>query len=164
MRRFLVLLLGCVLLLASASAAFSQRALIVVRHAEKVDDSDDSPLNQDGYARAQALARLLKDSGITAIYTTEFQRTQNTIKPLAQLLNVQPVAVPQKDLDELVRQIRANHPNETVLVAGHRGTVPRILKKFGCASDVQLTFDEFNSLFILAPAPQGPPVVLHLRF
>jgi len=48
-----------------------------------LDDSEDTPLSKAGEARAQLLARLLKDAGVTAIYTSQFQRTIKTAEPLA---------------------------------------------------------------------------------
>ena len=51
--------------------------MVIVRHAEKAaSDGKDPDLSPAGRARAEALVRILKDSGITAIFTSEFKRTQ----------------------------------------------------------------------------------------
>jgi hypothetical protein len=52
------------------------------------------PFSEAGQARARALAGLLKDAGITAIYTSEFQRTIRTAEPLAVALKIAPVSHP----------------------------------------------------------------------
>ena len=53
-----------------SSIACAQRAVFLVRHADRLNESEDSPLSKAGEARAQLLASLLKDAGITAIYVT----------------------------------------------------------------------------------------------
>ena len=72
-----------VLLLAQPAAA--QRAVFVVRHAEKQSESNEPgvPLSEAGRARANKLAALLKSAGVTAIYSTDFVRTLETAEPLA---------------------------------------------------------------------------------
>ena len=47
-------------------------------------DADDPPLTETGQRRAGALVTVLKDAGLTAIYTSEAQRTNQTAAPLAQ--------------------------------------------------------------------------------
>jgi broad specificity phosphatase PhoE len=71
-------------LLASAllSTATAQSTIFVVRHAEKADATKDPDLSEAGRARAEALAKALRDAKIAAIYATEFKRTQQTAAPL----------------------------------------------------------------------------------
>ena len=68
-----VLLLSIFVAVTIASA---EPVVVVVRHAEKAaSDGKDPDLSPAGRARAEALARILKDSGIATIFTTEFKRT-----------------------------------------------------------------------------------------
>jgi Histidine phosphatase superfamily (branch 1) len=80
-------------LLSRGSAAFAQQAVFLIRHADRLDSSLDSPLSQAGRARAEQLAMLLKHTGISAIYTSEWQRTIATAEPLAAILNIEPVRI-----------------------------------------------------------------------
>ena len=64
------------ILLTAASHAVAQQAVIVVRHAEMADQSDDTALSAKGRARAKALADLLRAAGVTHIITSEFRRSQ----------------------------------------------------------------------------------------
>jgi hypothetical protein len=50
------------LALGLSGPALAQRAVIVIRHAEKVSTSDER-LSDAGHARAQRLAAMLKDAG-----------------------------------------------------------------------------------------------------
>ncbi|MGH9930616.1 MAG: histidine phosphatase family protein, partial [Pyrinomonadaceae bacterium] len=65
--------------------------VILVRHAEKQivpPENKDPDLSPAGLARAQGLARMFGDTGITAIYATQYKRTQQTVKPLEEKLGI----------------------------------------------------------------------------
>jgi len=74
----------------------------VVRHAEKAADGNDPDLSAAGQQRAEGLARILKDAEITAIFTTEFKRTQETAAPTAKELHVSPTVIPANEIPALV--------------------------------------------------------------
>ena len=58
-------------LFAFAINAAPVTTVILVRHAEKATEpAKDPPLTAEGQARAKALARILGNSGISAIFTT----------------------------------------------------------------------------------------------
>src|SRR5882724_305486 len=73
-------------------ATFSRpvTTVIVVRHAEKnIEPSNPDPdLSPAGQARAQELSRMFGDAGVNAIYATQYKRTQQTVKPLADKLGL----------------------------------------------------------------------------
>src|ERR1044071_5897231 len=54
--------------------------VILVRHAEKKiePNNNDPDISPAGEARAQEIARLFSDAGITGIYVTQYKRTQQT--------------------------------------------------------------------------------------
>ena len=83
MRR-LAILAAVVAILCSAVAS-AQKAVLVVRHAEKISDEDER-LTEAGRTRAGRLAEMLKKSGIAAIYSTDTERTIGTAQPLADSL------------------------------------------------------------------------------
>ena len=59
-----------------------------MRHAERLDDTTDAPLSADGAARAARLGRMLRDAGITAVFATQYRRTIDTARPLADALGL----------------------------------------------------------------------------
>ena len=81
--------------------------VLAVRHADiNLPPADnDPPLNPAGHRRAHALARLVGPAGITAILTSEFTRTQQTVDPLAHQLGLSPQVGPSPPV--LAEQIRA---------------------------------------------------------
>ena len=146
------------------STAYAQRAVFLVRHADRLDDSEDTSLSKAGEARAQLLARLLKDAGITAIYTSQFQRTIKTAEPLATSLQIKPVSTPTGDNAGHFKRIRTENRNDIVLIVGHDRSVPALLKLFGHPVDIKIAPTEYDNLFVLVPKDTGPPTVLRLRY
>ena len=94
------------LVFVSASIASAQPIVVIVRHAEKATDGGRDPdLSLAGRARADELARILKDSGITAIFTSEFKRTQETAAPSATSIGVTATVIPAKDTAALAAKL-----------------------------------------------------------
>src|SRR6266516_5195518 len=87
-------------------ASAAQPVVVIVRHGEKASDGGNDPeLSSAGRARADALARILKDSGITAIFTSEFKRTQETAVPIATSIGITATVVPAKDNGRARREV-----------------------------------------------------------
>jgi broad specificity phosphatase PhoE len=154
---------GAVIVLATAAAAEAQRAIFLVRHGEKVDDSRDADLNDAGRARAALLAKLLRDSGITAVYSSDFQRTRKTAQPLADALGLR-VMIIAREAEAVVRELRKARNRETVLLVAHSDTLPGILAGLGHRERVTIADAEYDNLFIVMPRAGAPPTVLRLRY
>jgi phosphohistidine phosphatase SixA len=125
----------------------AQEVLILVRHAEKLDSSRDTPISPEGATRAHELANKLRDAGITSIWTTEFRRTQETAKPLADALGLKPHVHPANDSKGLVEAMR--NAGGRALVVGHSNTLPEIARLYG-AKLAQPADDDFDGLYVLA--------------
>jgi broad specificity phosphatase PhoE len=162
--RFLSVVVLFLLLLVWSLPCLAQRTIVVVRHADKIDNSDDAALSPTGEAQAKRLAHVLKDMGISAIYATQFRRTIQTATPLADLLKIKLLTYEQTDVNGVAKEIRRKHRKDVVMVVGHRSTVPKVLKQFGASEPVALESSECDSLFILTLPPRQSPTLLHLRF
>src|SRR6266567_7583690 len=109
MKRLASLLLILLLMAAAADAA---PVVFVVRHAEKAKgEGNDPQLSPAGHERANALSRILKDWQITAIFVTEFIRTQETAAPTAKETHITPTIVPSRDVAGLALKLRAMNAN-----------------------------------------------------
>lgn len=151
-------------LMAAPALAWAQATVLLVRHAEKVDESDDPPLSDAGRQRAEALAKLLAQSGISAIYTSQYQRTIQTAAPLARALGLQPTVVQAKAPDEVVARLRQMNPDQVALVVGHSNTIPEIAAKLGASRPMTTEEIEYGLLLLLAPGPEGRCRMMRLRF
>src|SRR5437016_8436734 len=137
------------LVFVSVSIASAQPVIVIVRHAEKAANGGKDPdLSSAGRARADELARILRDSGITAIFTTEFKRTQETAAPTATSIHVTPTVVPAKDTTALVAKLHQLSGN--ALVVGHGDTIPNIVKALGISVPVNIPDADYTELLIVA--------------
>jgi broad specificity phosphatase PhoE len=137
-----------VLFFVSVSTVSAQPVVVIVRHAEKAANGGNDPdLSSAGRARAEALARILKDSGITAIFTTEFKRTQETAAPAATATYVTPTMVAAKDTGTLVAKL--HQLNGNALVVGHGDTIPNIVKALGINSPINIPDADYSELLIV---------------
>jgi len=136
------------LVFVSVSIASAQPVVVIVRHAEKAADGGTDPdLSSAGRARVDALARILKDSGITAIFTSEFKRTQETAAPTATSAHVTPTVVAAKDTAALVAKLHQLKGN--ALVVGHVDTIPNLVKALGINVPVNIPDADYSELFIV---------------
>jgi phosphohistidine phosphatase SixA len=110
--------------------------------------------------RAASLATALKDAKVTAIFATEFKRTQQTAGPLAKALGIEITVVPADHTADLVKRIKGAKGN--VLVVGHSDSVPEIIKALGVAAPVTIADSEFDNLFLVRRAT--PPSLLRLHY
>ena len=135
-------------LFVSVSIASAQPVVVIVRHAEKATNGGNDPeLSSAGRARADALVRILKDSGITAIFTSEFKRTQETAVPIATSIGITATVVPAKDTAALVAKLRQLNGN--ALVVGHGDTIPNIVKAIGINSLINISDEDYSELLIV---------------
>jgi broad specificity phosphatase PhoE len=151
-------------LLAVASQAAAQQAVIVVRHAEKADQTADTALSADGRARAKALSGLLRGAGVTHIITSEYLRARETAAPLATALGLTPQQVPARDLPALVARLAALDPNAIVLVVGHSNTIPPMLAALGSPNTLELREGDFDDVFVLTPRPGLRASLVRLKY
>jgi phosphohistidine phosphatase SixA len=162
MRRPLLLVLLCAF---AAAASAEPPTIFLVRHAERADaggaPQNDPDLSEAGRGRAAALAETLRDAKISAIYVTEFRRTQETARPLAEKLKIQPVIIPAKEAARLFATLKSAKGN--VLVVGHSNTVPEIMRALGVAAPPVLGERDYDDLFLLTRAPVPHLVHLHYR-
>jgi broad specificity phosphatase PhoE len=157
----LIALLSAILPIAGAIAS---PTLYLVRHAERAATSGrvptDTGLSREGEARAQALANLLKDAGITAIYTSEYRRTQETAAPLAKSLGIRPEVIPADDQRSLVAKLRGSTGN--VLVVGHSNTLPALLNALGINARITIGEGDYDNLFEVKLRPK--PELTHRHY
>ncbi len=154
----------------AARPGAAQDAVFVVRHAEKVSEQD-LRLTAAGRERAERLARMLRDSGIAAIYATDTERARDTAAPLAKALGLTiatyDTGASMKgavDARPFVAALRKSHPTGSVLIVGHSNTIPDLLKALGCTETITVADGEYDNLFVVVPKPDGTATLVRLRY
>lgn len=159
--------LGAVLVFAYF-ATFSRplTTVILVRHAEKniEPNNPDPDLSPAGQARAQELVRVLSAAGVNAIYATNYKRTQQTVKPLADSLGLPVGILDAKKTPDLVKEILTAHRGQTVFVAGHNNTVPEIVGALGGGNFPVIPENEFDNMFIVSVYKSGHAKVVKIKY
>lgn len=141
MRLFIFLLFLTVI-----SAACSTTTVYIVRHAEKVNETDTTDLTPAGYARATALADTLANAGIDSIFTTPYYRTRQTAQPLVKRISIPSADYPAKPTDAIVNRLKSIK-NKTVLVVGHSNTILEIAQGLGAKPTLtKIESDDFDNL------------------
>ena len=133
-----------VTLFSSATFALPD-TLFLLRHAEKRDGINPN-LSEAGKARAEHLVSMLKDKEIKHIFSTNYNRTLETVKPLSQKLGIVVTHYNPRQLTALVKQLKTLKGN-TVIV-GHSNTTPQLVKLL-TDHDVTINEDQFDKLFVI---------------
>ena len=107
-----------------------KKTIILVRHAEKVDASQDPELSAEGKQRAERLARIVRKYKPGAIYSTDFKRTRDTVTPIATRRKLQIQTYDARKPGDLVDAIMKSE-TKRFLVVGHSNTVPGLANLFG---------------------------------
>jgi len=160
MKRLTSLVSIFLLVVAAAEAA---PVIFVVRHAEKaITAGNDPDLSVAGQKRAEALARILKDSQISAVLVTEFKRTQETAAPTARAAHVTPTVVSANDVPGLIGKLRALNGN--ALVVGHGNTIPELVKALGVATPISIPDDDYTEILVVSLGDVPQLLRLHYPF
>lgn len=138
------------MLVFSACSRSVQSTYYIVRHGEKVDGSADPALSIEGQQRAETLKKLLADKKITQVYSTNYQRTTNTAKPLADALNVTIQKYDPRNQKPFIEDLKKIE-GKNILIVGHSNTIRHIANGLYEKDTLTKDLDEtdFDNLYIV---------------
>lgn len=109
----------------AGSAQAQNKLVILVRHAEKADDTTDPELSAEGRQRAERLITAIGKYRPGDFYSTNFKRTRDTVAPLAakrrKQVKIYDPRQPQSLMDEIMQS-----RTKRFVIAGHSNTVPAL--------------------------------------
>ncbi len=143
--------------------------VVLVRHAEKAAEPPrDPPLTETGRVRAHALLEALGDARVAAVYSTDYARTRDTARPLADAAGVPVTLVTAGGADyiaEVARRARTEHPGEVVVIVGHSNTLGPTIAALGGPDDVgALPDDAYDRFFIVLLRDGEPARLIRARY
>jgi broad specificity phosphatase PhoE len=155
-------LLAAILLAGTLAPLEEPAVVILVRHAEKVDESQETDLTPSGRRRAHALAEMLRHAGVEAVYSTDYLRTRETARPTAELIGKPIEIYDGRALPAFARELRAK--GGRALVVGHSDTTPELVGILGGDPGPDIAPDEYDRIYLLTLSPDGKVSTLQLRF
>lgn len=117
----------------------------LIRHAEKVrtDKSDKDPkLNKYGMLRAIKWQEYFSDKNISKIYSTNYKRTLETVKPIQESSDIIPIIYSPSDID--YKNFIMSNKIEVVLIVGHSNTIPDFVNGL-ISENVYSQIDDLNN-------------------
>lgn len=130
---------------------------ILVRHAEKdmTLSTPDPDLSPEGRERAKRLAIMFKNTNLSAVLSTPYKRTRQTVEPLAALhgLPVTDYAVGNlQEIDKIFNQ----HAGKTVFICGHSNTIPALVN-YLIGEDRYQVFDDndYGNIIVVSVTARG---------
>lgn len=140
----------------AAPSDTSLTTVLLIRHVERDTMwlGTDMPLSAAGERRAQELARVLEEAGVTAIYVTKWRRSRDTALPLAGALGDSLRVLEGRDFAAQARMLRA-HRGGTIAVIGHSDTVPQLHEALTGAPWRGYRGGEWDMLLVVTLGPGG---------
>ena len=144
--------------------------IIFVRHAEKAVAPADNPgLSEAGKLRAAELARQLVDAdvvaGVDAIYSTSYRRTEETVQPIANALDIPIRSYDASNTETIMDEIVSDHKGNIVLVVGHSNTIPSLIGNMGASKKVpEISENEYDNIYVVSIPWFGKTKTIRLRY
>ena len=144
--------------------------VIFVRHADKAVSADsDPPLSAAGERRVAELTRQLLYAdviqGVDAIYATPYRRSQLTVQPLADALDLPINTYDASDTEGVLETILRRHKGKVILVVGHSNTVPKLMYDLGASKRVPpMAAVEYDYISVVAIPWFGKTKTIRLRY
>jgi len=156
-------LMLCLAFPAATRAEPGAATIFLVRHAEKVNASEDPKLSRAGKRRARALADLLEDAGIERIYSSDYRRCRDTANPLAARLEIPVELYDPHELASLAKKLKQTGENS--LVVGHSNTTPELAAQLGGDPGPEIDEkSEYDRLYIVTLGANGEASSVLLRY
>jgi broad specificity phosphatase PhoE len=160
----MLVLMGGVAQAIGAEESIPATTVIVVRHAEKEAYLADPGLTPVGEERSLELRDLTIEAGVTAVYASQYRRTQATVQPLAEALDLDVGVVDAREPRLLAEMILSSHSGEVIVVAGHSNTVPAIVAALGAPEPEEIPETAYGNLFVVTVSVPGQASVVRLKF
>ncbi len=123
-----------------------QTVIYLIRHAEKEGSGADPNLSAAGLQRANNWAVILQDVTFEAFYSTNYNRTLQTIQPTATNNGKEVTLYDPANFS--LEDVIADHGGTNVLIVGHSNTIPELINAYlGAEIYPDMAETEFGNLY-----------------
>jgi 2,3-bisphosphoglycerate-dependent phosphoglycerate mutase len=146
MKKIIVFLLFFCFQISLGQNTFTQYYFI--RHAEKGDSSKNPDLSEKGLERAQEWKTLFSEINFDAVYSTDFNRTLQTIQPIVAGNNKLLKIYNPKMID--IEAFKKETHGKTILIVGHSNTIPNMVNQIIKENKyTNIEENQFGNLYIV---------------
>jgi len=140
--------------------------IYLVRHAEKAKEGGRDPiLTPEGKKRANKLRKILEGVGINKVYSTDYQRTQLTAAPTAEISGQKILSYNPSKLKEFAEDLKIERKGQQILVVGHSNTTPVLVNALiGAEQYPMIDEQEYGHLFMVILRENGTKEAFDLRY
>jgi 2,3-bisphosphoglycerate-dependent phosphoglycerate mutase len=119
-----------------------------IRHAEKVDSSQNPDLSEKGLKRAELWNKIFSEISFDEIYSTDYKRTLQTASPTATTKKIKIKLYNPKTLN--IESFKKETLGKKVLIVGHSNTTPKFVNDIINQNLFSYIEDEtFGNLYIV---------------
>lgn len=154
MRKIIPLGILIAILFTSCKQQENVTTFYLVRHAEKVesntmtDQRKNPPLTDEGRQRAIRLKEMLAAKDIAVIYSTDYQRNKNTVKPLAEEIGMTIRSYQWHKWQPIIDEALERFAGKTVLICGHGDNLLPMIEYLGAQRPQdKLGTHEYDKIF-----------------
>ena len=134
--------------MAPATAFAGEAVYYLFRHAEKIADGEnprDPALTEEGIVRAENLAEMLGDEGVTQIYSSDYIRTRETVAPLSAATGVAIEIYDPRDLPGFANRLK--EIDGVIVISGHSNTTPELTALLSGHETEPMEESEYDRLY-----------------
>ena len=142
------------------SSASSETVYYFIRHAEKdrTDLNNKNPeLSQQGKIRALNWLYFFRDIPLEKIYSTNYKRTVQTVKQIAEEKNITISYYSPQNID--IENFKKQNKNMSILVVGHSNTTPTLVNLIIGQNKFKKMDDRDNSSMFVIREHSGETIV-----
>ncbi len=132
----------------------SDKVYILFRHAEKMS-GDDPHLKEEGTERAQRLANMWNKKGVTQVYSTDYNRTKETVAPLLESIQQSYELYNPRKLGAFSEMLLSK-PAGVYVISGHSNTTPTLANKLcDCEEYPNIDESDYSNIFVVVSNDKG---------
>ncbi len=139
--------------------------LFLVRHAEKIDNTDESDLTPEGHKRAKKLALLMKSVPLAYVATTKYTRVLNTVGPAATEQAAPFLTYSPKTIQPFLTNLLKREKGKNILVGGHSNTIPECLNVLTNTKNYKdIPHETYDRFYVVQLKAIGDAEIMELRY
>lgn len=146
-------------------AAEDLSMIFLSRHADDEGVGSNPILTEAGIERAQELGRLMKNSDLDHVYSSDYNRTKMTASTVADSTGLEVEIYDVFDINSIYETLLAQESGSRSLVIGHSNTTPDLINLLLPGMELTKIDEEvFDNLFLVVLAVPDNGQLIHYKY